>query len=139
MDDTDDMHDMLSIPQISHPIRAPIAATVQSALTAPGDLDPAIRAAILDRAMAVSTNSTATRAVPDPLAALVDKITRHAYKVADDDVQILARAGYSQDATFEALVSAAIGAGMARLASGLSALEIPSTGDPNSAAGESAS
>jgi hypothetical protein len=79
-------------------------------LTSSGELDPATREAIADR-----------RDVPAELAAYVDKVHRHAYTVSDEDVQALREAGYSEDAIFEATVSAALGAGLARLDAGLRA------------------
>ena len=60
--------------------------------------------------------------LPNDLQALVDKIHRHAYKVTDDDVARL-RAAYGDDAMFEIIVSAALGASQRRLAAGLAALE----------------
>ncbi len=58
---------------------------------------------------------------PD-LAAYVDKVALHAYKVTDEDLAALKRAGNSDDVLFEATVSAALGAALGRLERGLSAL-----------------
>ena len=58
---------------------------------------------------------------PD-LAAYVDKVARHAYKVTDEDLGTLQRAGHSDDALFEVTVSAALGAALGRLERGLAAL-----------------
>lgn len=58
----------------------------------------------------------------DPLTALVDKVALDSYKVLDDDVEALEEAGYGEDAIFEAIVAAAVGAGSARLEIGLNAL-----------------
>lgn len=60
--------------------------------------------------------------VPAELNTLVDKVTDRAYEVTDEDVDLLCRAGYSEDAIFEITVSGALGAGLARLQRGLSAL-----------------
>ena len=46
----------------------------------------------------------------------------HAYKVTDEDLVALKRAGNSDDLLFEVTVSAALGAAMGRLERGLSAL-----------------
>jgi len=46
---------------------------------------------------------------PD-LAAYVDKVALHAYKVTDEDLAALQRAGNSDDVLFETTVSAALGA-----------------------------
>jgi alkylhydroperoxidase family enzyme len=60
--------------------------------------------------------------VPEELIRYVDKVTKHAYKVTDADVEALRHAGYSEDAIFEITLSAALGAGLARLERGLEAL-----------------
>ena len=58
---------------------------------------------------------------PD-LAGYVDKVALHAYKVTDEDLVALKRAGNSDDLLFEVTVSAALGAAVGRLERGLSAL-----------------
>jgi alkylhydroperoxidase family enzyme len=60
--------------------------------------------------------------VPAPLASYVDKVALHAYRVTDEDLAALKRAGNSDDVLFEATVSAALGAALGRLERGLSAL-----------------
>ena len=60
--------------------------------------------------------------VPDDLAALVDKIHRHAYKVTDEDVE-QARRQYSEDELFDIIVSAALGASCERLTAALRVIE----------------
>jgi alkylhydroperoxidase family enzyme len=63
---------------------------------------------------------------PDLLPAEVEcyttKVAQHAYRVGDRDIEALREAGYSEDAIFEMTLSAALGAGIARLEIGLSAL-----------------
>jgi hypothetical protein len=61
--------------------------------------------------------------VPENLRAYVDKVARHAYKVTDEDVEALKKAGYSQDQIFEITISAALGASLKRLNIGLAALK----------------
>jgi len=58
----------------------------------------------------------------EDLARYVDTVARHAFKVTDGDVAALQRAGYSDDALFEATVAAALGAALGRLERGLAAL-----------------
>ncbi len=60
--------------------------------------------------------------LPAHLAALIDKIHRHAYRVTDEDLASL-RAHYSEDELFEIIIAAAFGAASARLQAGLRALE----------------
>src|SRR5437016_7527770 len=67
----------------------------------------------------------AAGAVPggeDALGRYVDTVARHAYKLTDDDLSALRRAGSSEDAIFEITVSAALGAALGRLERGLAAL-----------------
>lgn len=81
-------------------------------LAGPGNTSPDLRCAC-----------AANTEVPAPLAAYVDKVARHAYKVTDEEVQALLQAGYSEDQLFEITVSTALGAGLARLEAGLKALQ----------------
>jgi alkylhydroperoxidase family enzyme len=50
-------------------------------------------------------------------------VALHAYKTTDADIEKLLQAGYSEDAIFEITLSAALGAGRARLERGLAALK----------------
>jgi alkylhydroperoxidase/carboxymuconolactone decarboxylase family protein YurZ len=82
--------------------------------------------ALLRSAGALDTGTreslAAGREIPEPLAAYVEKVTRYAYRVTDDDVQALLAAGYSEDQIFEATLSVAFGAAQRRLRAGLDAL-----------------
>lgn len=81
-------------------------------LASPGKLEPEIRTAI-----------AAGKDVPPALAAYIEKVDKHAYKVTDEDIEALLEAGYTEDQIFEATVAAALGAGLKRLRAGLVALE----------------
>jgi alkylhydroperoxidase family enzyme len=61
--------------------------------------------------------------VPSELVSYTQKVARNAYKVIDRDIELLQEAGYSEEAIFEITLSAAFGAGMARLDCGLMALK----------------
>lgn len=87
--------------------RDKVLATV---LEGPGESDPALRRAAAE-----------DKGLPADLAALVDKIHRHAYKVTDEDMA-RAQAKYGDDRMFEIVVSAAVGASRMRLMAGLKAL-----------------
>jgi hypothetical protein len=87
-------------------------------LTAPGLTDPALRESILTGA-AAACGLAMPAELPADLAPLLDKIWRNAYKVVDRDVEALRAAGHADDALFEVIVSAAAGAGLARLRRGL--------------------
>src|SRR5262245_59541920 len=100
-----------------HPRHAEsVARLAQSAQYAPGATDHAFRLAVQQWATATRSTSQATDPAPiHPLvAAYVDKVSRHAYLVTDEDVAALKAAGYSEDAIFEITVAAAVAAGLDR-------------------------
>jgi hypothetical protein len=64
----------------------------------------------------------ASQQFPEALAKLLNKVARYAYKVTDEDVQAVLDAGYSEDAVFEAILSAAVGTAAARYERGMAVL-----------------
>ncbi len=97
---------------------------IDSDYSGPGHSDTQLRRAVARKVAAhchrVPANSLR---LPEMLEPYVDKIARHAYKVTDADVNDLRDAGYSEDVIFELTVSAALGAGIARLETGMAALK----------------
>lgn len=105
---------------------ASFATAIRDAVSnAPGPTERGLREAILRRAAEVAGVATpgAEGAIPADIAPLVDKILRHAYKVVDGDIDALRAAGWADDALFDVIVSAAAGAGLARLARGLDLMD----------------
>ena len=97
---------------------------IEAVLTNAGDTDPSVRRAVEALSAQISGRFTIeTDAIPSELISYVKKIALHAYKTTDEDIEALRKAGYSEDAIFEITVSAALGAGMARLERGLAALK----------------
>jgi len=92
---------------------------LDSVLGAPGDTSGEQRRAVLARAAGPGAPADGLSA---PLRRYVDMVARHAYKLTDDDLAALQRAGSSEDAIFEITVSAALGAALGRLECGLAAL-----------------
>ena len=86
-------------------------AVLNQVLNGPGESERALRNAAANDA-----------GLPADLQPLVDKIHAHAYKVTDDEVRAAQRS-YGDDALFEIVVSAAVGASRKRLLAGLRALE----------------
>jgi hypothetical protein len=84
---------------------------LKSVLESAGESDPKIRKAAHEGS-----------GVPGDLQSLIDKIHRHAYKVTDEDIARV-QEKYGDDALFEIIVSAALGASDKRLRIGLAALE----------------
>lgn len=83
----------------------------EAVLSGPGLLDPTVRKA-----------ASLAAELPPALAPYVQKVVKHAYKVTDEDMTSLHQAGFTDDQIFEVTVSTALGAGLLRLESGLSAL-----------------
>jgi alkylhydroperoxidase family enzyme len=103
---------------------------IDAVLTSSGETDPTLRRAIEEQSAQLSSSSTQPVVQgPPALVAYVKKVALYAYKTTDEDIEALRRAGYSEDAIFEITVSAALGAGIARLERGLAALK----GDTNAA------
>jgi hypothetical protein len=91
--------------------RPRLEALAAAILDGPGELPPKSRRA------AAQNDGT-----PEPFAAYVDTIHRHAYRVTDEMVTGLTEAGADDDAVFEISVAAAFGAARTRLDAGLQAL-----------------
>lgn len=88
-----------------------VAALLRAVLESPAETDRAIRAAAYQ-----------SDGLPPPLRQYVAKIRGESYRITDEDVQRLLRAGYSQDSVFEITVASALGAAMRRLQAGLGVL-----------------
>jgi alkylhydroperoxidase family enzyme len=97
---------------------------VEAVLTSPGETDLALRRAV-EAYSAELGGRPDVRAgkLPAELVEYVTKVALHAYKTTDEDTDALRQAGYSEDAIFEITLSAALGAGIARLERGLAVLK----------------
>jgi len=88
-----------------------------------------LRKATIERALhgAGKAAGDARRAAFDnagsPAAALIDKVTKTAWKVTDEDVAAAKQAGLSDDEIFELVVCAALGQSTRQLDAALAALE----------------
>lgn len=102
---------------------AKVQQAVDSLLTSPAISAPALRRAVEGHAARLSGGDREAQEIPAELADYVNKVTLHAYEVTDQDVQRLQAAGYSEDSIFEITLCASVGAGLARLESGLRALK----------------
>ena len=106
-----------------------IERLVDSVLATSGHTTSKLRHAVFARAfgppsspLSGTERGTGGEDIAPDLAGYVDKVALHAYKVTDEDVVALKRAGNSDDLLFEVTVSAALGAAVGRLERGLSAL-----------------
>jgi hypothetical protein len=96
---------------VDDPYGSKVQQLKEAVLSGPGTLDPAVREA-----------ASRAAGLPDALDPYVMKVVRTAHQVTDADISALHQAGYSDDQIFEVTVSAALGAGLVRLESGLHAL-----------------
>jgi hypothetical protein len=92
-----------------------IFGDVASAMTEQeGALDPELRTRLLDGEL------------PDgPLGALAKKVIERVEPVTDADIRALLDAGISEDAIFECILAAGLGAGFSRLRHGLTIAGVP--------------
>jgi hypothetical protein len=102
---------------------AKVQKAVDALLTKPAISTPSLRRAIEAYAARLSGGARDAQEIPAELADYVSKVTLHAYKVTDQDVQRLQAAGYSEDSIFEITLCASVGASLARLECGLQALK----------------
>ena len=99
-------------------------APIDAVLNSPGETDPGLRHAVEARSAQLSGRpSQHAGHVPQELVPYLKKVALHAYRTTDNDIEALRRVGYSEDEIFELTLSAALGAGMARLECGLAALK----------------
>jgi alkylhydroperoxidase family enzyme len=101
-----------------------IRRLVNAFLTCAGKTTPALRRAIeADGARLAGWERKDEGAVPEALSTYAEKVALHAYKIVDEDVEEMKRAGYSEDEIFEITLGAALGASLARLERGLTLLD----------------
>lgn len=93
----------------------------EAALAGPGMTSPEQRQQIAGWS-AQPDQEPAGQPFPEPLARFLGKVARHAYKVTDENFQALLVAGYSEDAIFEMVISAALGAAVGRYERGMAVL-----------------
>jgi alkylhydroperoxidase family enzyme len=105
-------------------MREAIRKLEAAVLSNPGDTSEEQRRAIAARVAALSgKGGEAGKLEPPELDAYICKVALHAYRIVDEDMARLARAGFSGDAIYELTVVAAMVAGSTRAEIGLNALE----------------
>jgi hypothetical protein len=86
-------------------------ALIEAVTGGAGTLSPAARSAIIDR----TRSGAGGGSIPDGLIPFVDRVATDATLIGDGDVAGLTAAGFDEEAVFEAVVAAALGASLARL------------------------
>jgi hypothetical protein len=100
-----------------------VRKAVEALLNRPAVCTPFLRRAVEAHAARLSGGTRDLLEVPADLLAYVEKVTQSAYKITDQDIERLRKNGYSEDAIFEITLCASMGAGLARLERGLTALK----------------
>ena len=101
------------LPWMHEKIRAELKSR---ALEAPGDTDGGLRAAVQNAVADLARGSDAgINALDETIRPFVEAVARHAYAIEDHDVERLRAGPYSEAATFEITVNAAVAAGLERL------------------------
>ena len=100
-----------------------IQKAVDALLTSPAVCTPILRQAVEAYAARLWGGNREAQEIPADLVDYVRKVALYAYKTTDEDIQRLKEAGYSEDAIFEITLCASMGAGLARLEHGLTALK----------------
>jgi alkylhydroperoxidase family enzyme len=91
--------------------------------TRPAETTQELRQTVTAYAARLGGAARTAEEVPEEIEGYIDKVTRHAYKVADEDFLQLKKSGYSEDQIFEITLAASLGAGLARLECGMAVLE----------------
>jgi hypothetical protein len=86
-------------------------ALIEAVTTGRGRLSSAVRTALVDRARGVMDGV----AIPEPLIGFADHVARDATVIGNGDIGTLGAAGFDDEAVFETVVAAALGASLARL------------------------
>jgi alkylhydroperoxidase family enzyme len=98
---------------------------VQSVLGPDGTVEAVVRLTALQHGGAVATGDGNDDALSELGAAaeLVDKVARHAYRIADEDVEAARAGGWTDHELFDVVVASAVGAGVTRRALGRAAVD----------------
>jgi len=84
-------------------------------------LEGAGRASFSERRAAFDNSGLA-----EPVSTLIDKVARHAWRIADEDIAAAKASGLSEDQVFEIVVCAAVGQANRQYESALAALNAAS-------------
>lgn len=103
-DRTGDDEALLGKEAVADPYAGKLRRLKEAVLYGPGALDAAVRKA-----------ACVAGTVAGAPGAYVKKVVGRAHEVTSEDIAALCRGGYSEDQVFEITVSAALGAGLARL------------------------
>lgn len=98
----------------SDPHKPHLAHLIERLVQPGGDTEPAFRRAILDGQPPAGA-----------LGSFATKVAHNAARITDEHIKALKDAGHSDDAIFEVIIAASVGAGLERLERGLALLGRP--------------
>lgn len=96
---------------------------LKRAVLAKGHSDPELRQQVYEKVSDRVLTGDDTLLATAALNSYIDKLSNHAYKILDRDVEALQAEGYSEDEIFELTVVGATAAGVTRFEKGLSILQ----------------
>ena len=94
-----------------------------SKVRSPGTVFEAIVARVLRGAGVSTTARRAEAAAASGGGAYLEKVRAHAYKITDEDVAALKRAGMDEETIFELTIAAAVGVAERRLARAMEVID----------------
>ena len=100
-----------------------VQKAIDALFSSPAVCTPMLRQAVEAYAARLGGGNREAQEIPADLQDYVLKVALYAYKITDEDIQRLKEAGYSEDAIFEITLCASVGAGLARLEHGITALK----------------
>jgi len=93
-----------------------INSLIQDSINTPGDTTFVLRQNIMNQGMSqIDAQNQFAVSLPSELTEFLDKITFSPFDIHDDDIEVLNKAGYSDDAIIEIISCASIAAGIGRL------------------------
>ena len=97
---------------------------VDAVLHSAGETSSDLRQAVESYAAGLSGRTVEkVEPVPTFMQPYITKVARYAYRITQQDIEVLRSEGLSEEAIFELTLSAALGAAVARLQAGLTAMK----------------
>lgn len=96
---------------------------LKRAVLGKGHANPELRQRVYEKVNTLVLSGDDTPLSPSTLNAYIEKLSKHAYKIVDRDIEYLKAEGFSEDEVFELTIVGATAAGVTRLERGLSILQ----------------
>lgn len=96
---------------------------LKKAILGKGYADSGLRQQVYQKVSEFVVTGNDTPIKPPILNSYIEKLSKHAYKIVDRDIEHLKAEGFSEDEIFEVTIVGATAAGVTRLEKGLSLLQ----------------